>query len=289
MTIASPPNVLKSLAPEGVERNARLESRHSMGLDCQAWALAEANSPAHLAEVIAWAESNNKRWRVLGSGTNVLFTSDRVDALIVKLGKRGVARCGAATTWVPLIRAAREAGFGGLEYGWRIPGTIGGALAGNAGAAGRAICEDLVRVRVMNQRGELRELEQKDINYGYRRSSLGECMVLEAELRLKPALVEEIDERLEQMNVMREAQPRGTRSSGCFFRNPDQGPAGKLIDQCGLKGASEGGAAVSDIHANFFINRGGARPDDMLRLMRRVRSGVMDKTGVWLNPEVRMI
>jgi UDP-N-acetylmuramate dehydrogenase len=292
--------ILGRRVPEGVERNADLSGKHSLGLQCRAWALGEAESPEHLARLIAWAENENKRWRVIGGGTNIFFANDQVDAVVIRLGRaflgasidveRGVLRCGASTTWRPLIMMARAEGFGGLEYGWRIPGTIGGALAGNAGAAGRAICEDVIRVRAMSARGEIREFLQKEIQYEYRRSSLGEWIILNAELRLEPATYEEIDEKLAKMDLMRETQPRGIRSAGCFFRNPaPDAPAGRLIDECGLKGANEGQAAVSDVHANFLVNRGGATPAEMLKLMHRVRSSVMERAGLWLQPEVRMI
>lgn len=286
-------------APAGVERDADLSRLHTLGLACRAWAFGEAASPEHLVEMIAWAEGEGKPWRLIGGGSNILFAKERVDALIVRLGRqfsraevdaeRSVVVCGARANWPSAIKAARDAGFGGLEYGLCIPGTIGGALAGNAGAAGRAVCEDAVRVFAMNKRGEPKTFHAGEFAFSYRHSELAEWLILGAELRVAPTPAEVVDRRMADMRDMRHAQPKNVHSSGCFFRNPPGGHAGRLIDECGLKGSAVGPAAVSEIHANFLVNQGGATPAELLELMERTRRAVERRTGVLLEPEVRVV
>lgn len=296
----TPPVDLPAAPPAGVAFDVALDRYHTMGLACRAWAFAEATSREHLADLVRWARSCGKAWRVLGGGSNVLFVRDVVDLLVIRLGRglgaidveveRGVVRCGAAALWRPLIKAARDLGFGGLEYGWCIPGTIGGALAGNAGAAGRAVCEDVVRVRALDP-ATLEEvvIPSTAISYGYRRSSLRDVIVLEAELGLEVTPPDIIDRRLEEMRAMRKAQPVGVKSSGCVFKNPDGCSAGRLIDELGLKGLAVGDAVVSGVHGNFLVNRGHARPGEMLALIDEVRRRVAAGRGIELEVEVRLV
>jgi UDP-N-acetylmuramate dehydrogenase len=296
---ATPPEGI-SAAPEGVRFDVALERYHTLALAARVWAFAEAESVGQLTGLIDWARASDKPWRILGGGTNVMPARDFLDMLIIRLGRRfadievdggrGVVTCGAAAMWRPVIKAARDAGFGGLEYGWCIPGTIGGALAGNAGAAGRAVCEDVVRVHILDPETlSARTIDGGDVDYSYRNSSLRNAIILGADLRVVAMPADVIDERLGRMRAMRESQPSGVKSSGCIFRNPECGSAGRVIDELGLKGFAVGDAAVSEVHGNFLINTGRATPRDMLALITEVQRRVADDRGIALEPEVRFL
>jgi UDP-N-acetylmuramate dehydrogenase len=269
-----------------------------MGLNCRAWAIAEAADIPHLLALRAYAQRHGRRMVLLGSGSNVVFASEHVDVMLVRLGStfRGTEVCtrsatvrvGAGTYWRTVIRAAREANFGGLEYGWCIPGTMGGALAGNAGAAGRDCCNDVVSATVMTPDGSVRLLRQGDFSHSYRRSELHRYTILEAELKLEPSTPERVDELVEQMRAMRKSQPK-VASSGCVFKNPAGTSAGRIIDECGLKGRRVGGLEVSPVHANFIVNVGGGSPEDFFQLVEEVRGVVRERTGHELEMEVRVI
>jgi UDP-N-acetylmuramate dehydrogenase len=285
--------------PEGVSIFESLAGHHTLGLDCTAWAFATATDMAHLGRLVQWAYQNEKRTVLIGGGSNLTFGKDHLDALVVRLGQgfrelqvhgpRGVVRVGAAIPWRRLIKACRDAGFGGLEYGWCIPGTMGGALAGNAGAAGRAVCEDVVRVRVLNRDGDIAWMTSGDFQYSYRTSTLRQFVILEAELNIEVAAPDVIDAKLEEMKAMRKTQPVGVASSGCVFKNPVGKHAGRIIDECGLKGKRIGKMSVSTDHANFMVNEGGAAPSEFLALIDEVRDHVYMETGILLEPEVRII
>jgi len=290
--------------PATIRRDVSIAPMHTLGLNCRAWGVAEVVTLGELADVIAWANEHERPIRVLGGGSNVCPTMDVIDTLIVRLASsmfetridvaRATMCCGAATLWPTAIRAASKASLGGLEYGLCIPGTLGGALAGNAGAGDpifgkRDIAQDLLRVRVVDRAGQDGWLERNELSFQYRSSPLNDVIVVEAEFQLHPTTPTEHRDRVEAARGARKNQPTGVKSSGCFFRNPAGQHAGALIDQAGLKGHRIGDAQVSPVHANFLVNLGQATPSDMTALMAHVRETVHARTGIELEPEVRLI
>ena len=236
----------------------------------------------------------------LGNGSNLLVADSGYEGLVVKTagmdrvrGEEGrlAAQCG-----IPLARlavAALERGLTGLEFAHGIPGTLGGAVLMNAGAYGGEMVQVLAAVTYADERGERVTLPAGDCGLTYRHSLFSEhpeWLILEAELTLAPGEPEAVRARMEELARQRRAkQPLEWPSAGSTFKRPEGHFAAALIDQCGLKGVGIGGAQVSEKHAGFVINRGGATAGDVRRLMDLVRETVLRQTGVELEPEVRLL
>ena len=241
----------------------------------------------------------------LGNGTDLLVDDAGVDRFLLKpAGILGAAplssvwrtedglRAGAAVPLANLARAAWEHGLTGLEFAQGIPGTVGGGLTMNAGAYGGELCQVLDSVTALTLTGERRVLAAADCAMGYRRSifSAGEYLVVEASFRLVPGDPDAIKARMDDLAARRrEKQPLEYPSAGSAFKRPEGHFAAALIDQCGLKGLTVGGAQVSEKHAGFIINRGGATCADVLALMEQVRERVLGETGVELEPEIKYL
>lgn len=235
---------------------------------------------------------------VVGLGTNLLVRDGGIRGAVVSTallggwhleGDRLVARCGSALSG--LARATARAGWSGLEFAAGIPGTLGGAVAMNAGAHGACLADVLERVTVLGDSGPL-TLGRDEAGFAYRDSRVRreKLVVTEAVLRLRPTSPAQAEERIRQvLRVRAESQPRGVPSAGSFFRNPPGMAAGALIEQAGCKGMRVGGAEVSPVHANFLVNRGGASARDLLTLAARVRERVAERFGIWLEPEVEVV
>jgi UDP-N-acetylmuramate dehydrogenase len=199
-----------------------------------------------------------------------------------------MVRAGAGVPVGRLLAYCREEGLGGLEFLAGLPGTLGGAIAGNAGAWGREVCEALSAVWIVSASGAETALSGRELSHSYRCAGLGGGIVTRAQLELKPRSPELIG-RLTDERLGRRAQrhPLGAPSAGCVFKNPTGVSAGRLLDLCGLKGARVGGAEVSRVHANFILNRGGAVASDVLELVRMMRAAVARQFGIELELEVR--
>ena len=229
---------------------------------------------------------------ILGNGSNVLFADSGYRGTIIKFGPalsrisvRGkVLRAGAGASFAAAAKAACAKGLSGLEFATGIPGSVGGAVYMNAGAYDGCVADTLFEVRSIPQ--------VTDLGLSYRHSAFMECgaVILEAAFRLKQGVKEEIDAKVSDFTARRkEKQPLSCPSAGSFFKRPEGYFAGRLIQDAGLKGASVGGAKVSELHAGFIINTGGATSSDVIALMKLVQKTVFDKYGVMLQPEVRII
>ena len=234
----------------------------------------------------------------LGRGSNLVVPDEGVDAVVLSLGHPawsefspradGRVWAGAGLRLKNLCGQAAKAGLQGFEFLEGIPGSVGGSLRMNAGAMGGWILDVVDEVRVLGADGEVAVLPRAALGAGYRH-----CRELESALALgalfRPAARVDGDAVGRQIDVYRrkrqETQPR-ERSAGCIFRNPPGGAAGRLIDEAGLKGTRVGDAQVSPVHANFIVNLGAARAADVMALMRQVRAGVLERSGVLLQPEV---
>ena len=236
----------------------------------------------------------------LGGGTNMLVKEAGFRGLVICLrdglgdiaisGDEGRAEAGASTQ--VFSRRCQREGRTGMEFGCGIPGTIGGALRGNAGAWGGETFDSLRWVRGvdLNTASEM-TLQKDDIPHAYRQVDLPKgFLILEAAFGLEEEDPEMILERMEQMLTERKAtQPLWMRNAGCVFKNPEGTSAGLLIDRTGCKGMSEGNVEVSDIHANFMVTKGGIEAADVLKLIERVRTRVQEVEGVDLEIEVRIV
>lgn len=239
---------------------------------------------------------------LIGNGTNLLITDGDVDRIVVQMGERmaDVARTDAthlrAGAGIPLARLAQAAlgyGLAGLEFAHGIPGTVGGGVCMNAGAYGGEMKQVLRSATVLFPEEGVRTLSCEELKLSYRHSLLTEhpeAVVLYAEFELTPGDPEAIRAVMRELMAKRKAsQPLEWPSAGSTFKRPEGHFAGTLIDQCGLKGLTVGGAQVSEKHAGFLINRGGATFADMAELIRQVQQRVLEETGVTLEPEVKIV
>ncbi len=236
----------------------------------------------------------------LGNGSNLLVADEGYDGLVVKLAGEldqvreadGGLEAGGAVLLSRLSNAALDRGLTGLEFAGGIPGSLGGAVTMNAGAYGGELCQVIASVRVLEPSGQLREVPAEQCEFAYRHSAFsgGERLVLGARFRLEPGDRAAIRERMDDLAARRrEKQPLEYPSAGSTFKRPEGHFAAALIDQCGLKGLTVGGAQVSKKHAGFVINAGGATCRDILTLMDQIRERVFRETGVELEPEVRYL
>lgn len=245
--------------------------------------------------------------RVLGSGANVLPADAGYRGLLIRNVSRSfhmtveetVATVDSGIALPVLARRTSRAGLAGLEWGCGVPGTVGGAIANNAGCYGSAMGEVVSSVRTVDLGGRSRERQASALTFAYRtspfKSRLGSApelreFILSATLQLQraesSALLEQIKRRLEQRAA---TQPLDHPSAGSFFKNPPGDYAGRLIEASGLKGRRQGGAQVSTKHANFFVNQGNSTATDLSRLALDVQRAVEQRSGVRLELEVELI
>ena len=279
-------------------------ARHtSMRVGGPADALAMPESAAQLAEVLARTTTAGVRVTLLGGGSNVLVGDGGIRGVVVKLGRGFSAiewsetgtgprvRAGAAVQLGRLARAAVARGLGGLEYAEGIPGTVGGALFMNAGAYGGDLSGVVDAVEGIVPGGGCVELCGEALRFRYRRAELPRGFVVTAvAFALTHDAVDAIRARMDDARKRRLAgQPQGNPSAGSIFKNPNGDFAGRLIEGAGLKGARAGRARISDRHANFIVNDGGARAADVKTLMDVAQREVWERSGVWLEPEVQLV
>jgi UDP-N-acetylenolpyruvoylglucosamine reductase len=252
-----------------------------------------------LVGLLAWAAGDGVAVETIGLGSNLLVADEGVDALVLKLtGELAAARVdgdvlvagGGAPNAVALHRA-RAAGLGGFEFASAIPGTAGGGVRMNAGAYGRDWREVMLDAVVAEANGA-RALTADELDLSYRHSSVGPGQVVaEVRFQLFARPSAEVKARAAELLGRRKAtQPTNKRTFGSVFKNPDEGPgAGRLIEECGLKGHRIGGAQISPRHANFIENPGDATSADCIALMAEARRRVQEQFGVRLDHEVRFL
>lgn len=263
--------------------------------------MAEPQNIEELKKVLAALTEEECPHMVLGNGSNILVKDGGYRGVIVKIGSafdditveddKVVCGCGALMSSV--ARAAADKGLAGLEFASGIPGSIGGAVFMNAGAYGGEIVNVLEKVHLVSKDGS-RDfyMNADELDMGYRHSLLHETgdLAVGAVFRLEHGDKDEIKAMMAELAAKRnEKQPVNFPSAGSFFKRPTGYFAGKLVQDAGLKGASVGGAEVSQLHSGFIINKGGATATDILQLMEIVQAKVLDEFGVMLEPEVRII
>ncbi len=235
--------------------------------------------------------------RILGGGSNVLVRDEGVSGAVLQLVDESFGQIAVEGTTVragpallsQLISQTVKAELAGLETLSGIPGTVGGALRGNAGGRAGDIGQFVESVTVMNVKGEISTRKGDELWFGYRESNVDELVILEGSLKLQPGDSDEITRRMRKLWIMKKAtQPLSFQSAGCIFKNPRGLSAGALIEQAGLKGIHVGAAEISDRHANFIVTNPGAKSDDVLRLIDLTRSKVSEQFGVDLELEIKI-
>ncbi len=271
-------------------------------------ALVTVNQTEELQSVLSLCNEKKINWKLLGKGSNVLVSDAGFTGIIIVLGDgfKSVSRgknldtdsvlvtAGAAIGLSRLGDWAAEQGLSGLEFAAGIPGTLGGALAMNAGAWGSEIGSLVYQVTLVGD-NDIKIVSGKDLTFSYRcwhdiNESLADFVVTGISLRLVNELTVTVQEKMREYRRQRGArQPVGMPNAGSFFKNPVGRSAGQLIEASRLKGLRMGDAEVSEKHANFFVNRGNATANDMMELMRTVQKKVKQDSGITLEPEVHFL
>jgi len=278
----------------------------TIGTGGKADALVTVDAIESLVSVLALVESADIPWMCLGAGSNVLVSDRGYPGMIVKLGdsfhyvdelpssshvaEEAHLLVGAGAHLSRLAVAVAEAGLSGLEFSCGIPGSLGGGVAMNAGAHGSCLAFRVLELEVVSAEGR-RVIPSSALSWGYRHCGLPPGSIVTA-CRLALTRGDRDAILMHHRALLRErrkTQPRGVRTFGSVFKNPQGDSAGRLLDQAGLKGVRRGGAEVSTVHANFVVNLGDATTADVLTLMMLMRQGVQRTTGILLEPEVRLL
>jgi len=234
----------------------------------------------------------------LGNGSNLLVPDEGYEGFVVKLSGElnqvrevnGQLEAGGAVSLARLSQAAQARGLTGLEFAHGIPGSVGGAVTMNAGAYGGEMAHVVTAVTCMDETGRVETVTDFDFSYRHSAFSDGRRLILGAAFRLEQGDRESIKARMDELYAQRHTkQPLEYPSAGSMFKRPAGHFAAALIDQCGLKGLTVGGAQVSEKHAGFVVNRGGATCADVLALVEQVKARVLAQTGVELEMEVRIL
>jgi UDP-N-acetylmuramate dehydrogenase len=288
---------LKNLIAGKVERNHSIAPYTTYHLGGKAAAFVEPQSNEDLGGLLRHLTDTQVPYLMLGGGSNVLFADEGYKGVVIRLGRgfQGIhlegdrVRVKAATKLVTVLAKTREAGLGGVEFFAGIPGTLGGAVVGNAGAKKAWIGPTVEELTIVTPQGEVKRLKKADYTFGYRQSNLklsGNVLV-EAVLKLKKEPKDAIEKKVKDyFKVRRGKQPRVEKNAGSVFKNPEGNFAGRLTESVGLKGFKSGGARVSEIHANFIINEGGATSHNVVAVMREIQKRVWGQYQIKLEPEI---
>lgn len=258
------------------------------------------NDEASLITLIKYLDSSNIKYKILGNGSNVIFNDSGYDGVIIKLDNFNSLKIigtkvivGAGYLLNKLALRVSRLGLTGMEFATGIPGTVGGAVYMNAGAYKSDMGYIVTSVKVITPDYRIETLYNKDLDFHYRSSFLQKnkgYICIEASISLAKGNSLEIMEIIEERKKRRiETQPLEYPSAGSVFRNPEGNYAGKLIEDIGLKGYSIGGAKVSDKHANFIINTGEAKGEDVKELINKIKNDVKDKYNIELKVEQEFI
>ncbi|HNB34591.1 MAG TPA: UDP-N-acetylmuramate dehydrogenase [Anaerolineales bacterium] len=294
-------DVLRRKFGDAVYENASLAPYTSARIGGLADVLVTVKSADELADAMELIWQYELPYYILGGGSNVLVSDKGVRGVVVlnrakdvrfETGDQPAVWCEAGVVIANLARRCASKGLGGLEWSAAVPGTVGGAVFGNAGAFDGDMSHNLIWAELLTKTGR-EKLTLEQMGYGYRSSVLkrGEIhgVILSALLKLKNSSEEEVSVKIEQFSGRRKAtQPPGA-SMGSMFKNPEGDFAGRLIEAAGLKGTRIGNAEISTVHGNFFINHGETRAEDIRVLIQLVQAAVQEKFNVKLELEVELV
>lgn len=280
----------------------------------------EVRGALELVEALEFADTHHLPVCIFGGGSNMLFSDAGFSGLVIHMNDGGInvsgeiILCGAGMTLSDIVWAAKDAGLAGIENLAGIPGSVGGAVRGNAGAFGTEIGETIVSVKVfVKDTGMIKEYSREECGFAYRMSHFKQnpnLIIISAELKLIPGNKDSLERIIKETIAKREAKhPQAAKCAGSFFMNPvvmnevlrkefekdtgaapkdDKLPAGWIIDHAGLRGKRIGGAMISDKHPNYLVNTGDATAEDVIMLSSLVKRKVRDEFGVRLQEEVQM-
>ena len=261
------------------------------------------NNADEFINLIKWSRFNNINFRIIGAGSNLLINNILLKGLTICTKKMrsikieshsGIVIAEAGVMLPTMSNMLAKNGLQGGEWAVGIPGTVGGAICMNAGSGKLSLADNLLSVQVIDPKTlEISEIQTKDLNFQYRCSPFQQnnLQIISAKLLFEPnGNVEELlDTTSKNLKRKTETQPYDLPSFGSVFKNPTNSYAGKLIEELGLKGYKIGGAEISTIHGNFIVNNSSANSQDIIDLITVIQQKVLQKTGIFLQPEVRMI
>ena len=291
---------LRRLTTGYVAENVPLANRTTLGVGGPADYLVEVRSEDELSALMRYIAENDLPWMIIGDGANLLISDRGIRGIVIHLGEEFeqirvdgmVITAGSAARISKTADIAAQNDLSGLEGVGTVPGSVGGAIVMNAGTHRGYINEVTQSVSVVTVAGEKRVLSREECGFTYRNSRFQtdrSFLITFAIFNMYPGDGKAIREHLDEVRQHRaNTQPQG-KSAGCFFKNPRDMSAGKLIDSVGGKGLREGGAIVSEIHGNFIMNVDNATASDLYTLAERVRKMVLDRHGIQLEYEVRLI
>ncbi|MFW5885228.1 MAG: UDP-N-acetylmuramate dehydrogenase [Patescibacteria group bacterium] len=311
--------------PINIKEEVELKNHSTFKIGGKAKYFVKVQELSELKEALKWALDNKVKYFILGGGSNVLFSDEGFDGLIIKLksdkieidGKNKIV-CQAGVALSSLVEFAKENDLSGLEWATGIPGTVGGAIRGNAGAFGSEISDSVIKIQALeidNKEFTLQDFTKSECQFNYRESIFkrNESLIIqEIELSFKNSNKEEIQKLMNELIKKREkSQPslKNFYSAGSIFKNPkvdkeiiksfeqetgakckdEKVPAGWLIDMCNLKGLQAGDAQVSSKQANFIVNKGNANSQDVVTLISLIKQKVRNNYGIQLQEEVKLV
>lgn len=281
-----------------VKENVSLENLNTYKIKAEAKYLINIENVEGLVEVLTFLRDNNIKYFILGAGSNVIM-DDYFDGAIIKFSNFNYVNVdglkvtvGAGTMMGQVTKYTVDNNLTGLEWAINIPGTIGGSIVGNAGAYNSEIFDNLVSIKVLDKNLEIKEIKKKDIKHEYRSTNIKELgyIVLEANFQLNEGNKADSKELIKsRCDRRKETQPLDKPTAGSVFRNPEGDFAGRLIEEAGLKGRTIGGAQISQKHANFIVNNGGATSNDIKSMIKLVQDEVKKKHGISLVVEQEIL
>lgn len=260
------------------------------------------DSAERLCGLVAFLKAENIPYTVIGKGSNLLVSDDGIKGAVICLDSNfsdvkvdltdDTIECTAGTSLSQLCRAALDNSLSGVEFAWGIPGSVGGAVYMNAGAYGGEVKDVVVSCTYINEKGDIitKNCDELDLSYRHSFFTNTNNIILSAKFKLIKKDKAEIRSKMDELMLKRKTkQPLEYPSAGSTFKRPEGNYAAALIEQCGLKGYSFGGAQVSEKHSGFVINKGGATCKDVLALIENIKEVVYNKTGYRLECEVKLI
>lgn len=296
---------LRSLFGTRLKENEPLAKYVNFRIGGPARWLIEAKNEDEIAAALQLAKQGSVPVFILGGGSNTLPSDQGFNGLVIKIAMRvfsitpssqeggggSLVRADAGAMSAGLARATAEAGLAGLEWMISLPGTVGGAVRGNAGCFGGEVKDNLVSARILRG-GRIIDVSAADCAFGYRDSAFKRTddVILSATFSLSPGSPSVLKAKMEEQLAKRKAsQPTNAGSAGCVFKNPEGFSAGKLVDEVGLKGQRVGDAEISTAHGNFIVNRGKATADQVIQLVALAKSRVRDLRGIQLQEEIQYL
>ena len=293
-----------SVMPLEIKQKEPLSKHTTFAIGGPAKYFAVAKTKEEVLEAIGFAESKKLPFFLLGGGSNILINDAGYEGLIIKIQIGGVKTdgnritAGAGILLSQLVNESANYGLSGLEWAVGIPGTIGGAVNGNAGAYGRSVSESVDEITVLAEEGgqwKEKKYSNKDCRFEYRKSKFKHLanreIILEASLNLQKSDTEKVRGEIRNTILQRKGKIPAQPSAGCVFKNIKKdgqlvAAVGKLVEECGLKGVKSGGAEIPNLHGNYIVNTGGAKAEDVVRLINLCKQKVKDRFNLELEEEI---